>query len=321
MKHYFITNPAAGKKSSCELLAENIRKACEEKNVCYEIYETKCVKDATNYVKEVCENHIDSKEKLRFYACGGDGTLGEVVTGAVGYPFASVGLIPKGTGNDFVRNFTNKELFFDIAAQIDGEERAIDVLSCNDMYAINMVNIGFDCEVVKKMVKIKRFPLVPSKLAYILGVVPTFITKPGVNVSVSVDGGEYRKMSLLLTTIANGCYCGGGFHSNPEALVTDGKINALFVNNIKRLRFIQLVSSYKKGTHLVPKNAHILSTEDCETLDFVFDGVQSASVDGEIHDIHGKLHFEIIRGGLNFVVPAGSAFIKEENNVAQEVLV
>ena len=321
MKHYFITNPAAGKKSSCELLAESIRKACDEKGVCYEIYETKCVRDATEYVKSVCEAHKDSDEKLRFYACGGDGTLGEVVSGAVGYSFASVGIIPKGTGNDFVRNFKNKELFFDIAAQVDGKECAIDVLSCNDMYSINMVNIGFDCEVVKKMVKIKRFPLVPSKLAYILGIIPTFITKPTVNVSVSIDGGEARKISLLLMTIANGCYCGGGFHSNPEALVTDGKINALFVNNIKRLRFLQLVSSYKKGTHLVPKNASVLSTEDCQTLDFVFDGVQSASVDGEIHDINGKLHFEVIRGGLNFIIPAGSEFIKEENKIKEEALV
>ncbi len=320
MKHYFITNPAAGKKNSCEILSDSIRKACEEKGVCYEIYETKSVRDATNFVKEICENNTDG-EKLRFYACGGDGTLGEVVSGAVGYPFASVGLIPKGTGNDFVRNFTDKDLFFDIAAQLDGEECNIDILSCNDMYAINMINIGFDCEVVKKMVKIKRWPFVPSKLAYILGILPTFITKPTVKVNASVDGEDSLKKSLLLMTIANGCYCGGGFHSNPEALLTDGKINALFVNNIKRLRFIQLVSSYKKGTHLVPENAAILSTEDCSSLDLVFEKTQSISVDGEIHDIDGKLHIEIVRGGLNFIVPAGSSFIKEENKLEEEVLV
>ena len=321
MKYYFITNPAAGKKNSCELLSDNIRKACDGKDICYEIYETKCAKDATAFVKQTCQNHMDTGEKLRFYACGGDGTLGEVVSGAVGYPFASVGLIPKGTGNDFVRNFTNKELFFDISAQIDGKECTMDVLSCNDMYAINMINIGFDCEVVKKMVKIKRWPFVPSKLAYILGVVPTFITKPGVKVKASVNGNTPVDMSLLLLTVANGCYCGGGFHSNPEALITDGKINALFVNNIKRLRFIQLVSSYKKGTHLVPENADILSTADCETLDLVFEGTQSLSVDGEIVDVCGKAHIEAIRGGISFIVPQGSEFLKSENALPEEITV
>lgn len=321
MKYYFITNPAAGKKNSCELLADSIRNACEDKSVCYEIYQTKCAKDATSFVRQICEEHIGAGEKLRFYACGGDGTLGEVVSGAIGYDFASVGLIPKGTGNDFVRNFTNKELFFDISAQIDGKDRSMDVLACNDMYAINMINIGFDCEVVKKMVKIKRWPFVPSKLAYILGVVPTFITKPGVKVKASIDGETPIDMSLLLLTIANGCYCGGGFHSNPEALITDGKINALFVNNIKRLRFVQLVSSYKKGTHIVPENASILSTSDCSSLDLTFEGLQSLSVDGEIVDVEGKAHIEVIRGGINFVIPEGSAFIKSENVLPEELTV
>ena len=120
-------------------------------------------------------------------------------------------------------------------------------------------------------------------------------------------------------TVANGCYCGGGFHSNPEALLTDGKINVLFINNIKRLRFLSLVSSYKKGTHIVPKNAGILSCVSCDTLDLVFDGTQSVSVDGEIRDIEGSLHAEVIRGGLNFVVPSGSSFIKEENKAEAEV--
>ena len=320
MKHYFITNPAAGKKNSCELLAQSIRKACENKGVSYEIYETKGVRDATAFVKQTCESN-SSGEELRFYACGGDGTLGEVVTGAVGYPFAAVGLIPKGTGNDFVRNFTNKELFFDVEAQLDGKDTAIDVLRCNDMYAINMINIGFDCEVVKKMMKIKRWPCVPSKLAYILGIIPTLITKPTVKATAYLDGNETEGKDLLLTTIANGCYCGGGFHSNPEALLTDGKINLLFVNNIGRLRFLQLVSSYKKGTHLVAKNASILSSESYSSLDLVFEGTQSASVDGEIHDIEGKLHVEIIRDALNFVVPRGSSFIKEENKLTDEALV
>ena len=171
------------------------------------------------------------------------------------------------------------------------------------------------------MMKIKRFPLVPSKLAYILGIIPTLITKPSVKTTAYVDENEGSDKSLLLMTIANGCYCGGGFHSNPEALLTDGKINVLFVNNIGRLRFIQLVSSYKKGTHIVPKNASVLSTENCSSLDLVFEGVQSASVDGEIHDIDKKLHIEVIRGGLNFLVPQGSSFLKEENKVAHEVLV
>ena len=205
MKHYFITNPAAGKKNSCEELREKINSACTECDADFEIYETTAVGDATRFVKEVCER--DPETEKRFYACGGDGTLNEVVNGAIEQKKASVGLIPAGSGNDFVRNFTFKELFHDIKAQIEGKAHIIDVLSLNNKHAINMVNIGFDCEVVKRMVRIKRSPLCPSGFAYILGLVMTLITKPGVKVDISVDGGEYKSHDLLLCTNANGCYC------------------------------------------------------------------------------------------------------------------
>ena len=311
MKHYFITNPAAGKKNSCEELCERIITAGTECGADFEIYETTAAGDATRFVKEMCES-FPSVEK-RFYACGGDGTLNEVVSGAVGQKNASVGLIPAGSGNDFARNFKNNELFFDIKAQIAGEATPVDVLALNDKFAINMVNIGFDCEVVKRMVRIKRSPLCPAGLAYIFGLVITLITKPGVKVEVSIDGGEYKPYNLLLCTNANGCYCGGGFHSNPHALLTDGKINFLFVNNVSRIKFLTLVSSYKKGTHICEKNAKILSSASCSTIDMRFDGIQSVSIDGEVNDIDRELHFSIKRGGLNFVIPEGSSFLKEQH--------
>ena len=189
------------------------------------------------------------------------------------------------------------------------------------MYCVNMVNIGFDCEVVKKMMKIKRSPLVPSKLAYIFGLVLTFIKKPGVNAKISIDGKEEKDYSLLLTTIANGCYCGGGFHSNPHALLTDGKINTLLIDYIGRLRFLMLVSSYKKGTHLVPKNDNILSAGTYNSIDLTFDGVQSISVDGEIRDVDGKLHIEPIHNGMRFLLPPSSALKSEGNSKTAEALV
>lgn len=310
MKHYFITNPAAGKKNSCEELRERINTACKECGADFEIYETSAVGDATRFVNEVCESAPETEK--RFYACGGDGTLNEVVSGAVGKNNTSVGLIPAGSGNDFVRNFNAKELFHDIKAQIMGKTHIIDVLSLNDKYAINMVNIGFDCEVVKRMVRIKRSPLCPSGLAYIFGLVMTLITKPGVKVDISVDGGEYKPHDLLLCTNANGCYCGGGFHSNPHALLTDGKINYLFVNNVSRIKFLTLVSSYKKGTHICEKNANILTSDSCSTIDMRFPGNQSVSIDGEVTDIGNELHFSVKRGGLSFIVPHGVEFLKAQ---------
>ena len=316
MKYYFIINPNAGKGTYTETLEENIHKICEKREITYEIYHTTEVFDATVFVKKVLadENNLPA----RFYACGGDGTLGEVVCGAVGVRGASVGVIPIGTGNDFVRNFSSGELFFDIDAQIDGEEERIDLLKCNDRYAVNMVNIGFDCEVVKKKEVLNRKSFIPSELAYVGGVVMTLAKKPGVSARISCDGGEVVQKNCLLTTFANGAFCGGGFHSNPEATLDDGVIDALFVENISRRRFVSLVGSYKKGTHLVPKNEKILENKKIKQVEFKFDSTQSASIDGEIVDFD-QLCIEVVPSAIDFVVPLGVARNRARKEEAEKV--
>ena len=315
MKYYFIVNPMAGKGAHREELGESIRAACEKRDIEYEIYRTKAVGDATAFVKSVCEDA--SNLPARFYACGGDGTLGEVANGAAGAKGAAVGVIPVGTGNDFVRNFGKGELFFDIDAQIDGEEHAIDILKCNDMYAINMINIGFDCEVVKKTVKLKKSPLIPSKLAYIAGVVTTLIKKPGMKAEVSCDGSEFESCEYLLTTFANGEFCGGGFHSNPCAALCDGEIDTLFINDVSRRVFVSLVGKYKKGTHLPLEEKNILKNRKYKKIELRFPEKQSASVDGELFDFD-ELCIEIVQGGATFVAPKGIILPEVLANKAKE---
>lgn len=307
MKYYFIINPHSGKGKHTEELSDKIHKVCRERKLTYEIYYTRCIGDATVFVKSVCAD--PDNLPARFYACGGDGTLGEVVNAAACVSGASVGVIPVGTGNDFVRNFDKKETFFDIEAQVDAREISVDVLKCNDIYSVNMLNIGFDCEVVKKVASIKKNPLIPSKLAYIAGVLITLIKKPGLRAVVSFDGEEAER-TFLLTTFANGAFCGGGFYSNPRAELTDGLIDALFVENVSRITFINLVGSYKKGTHLVPKNDKILKNKKLNKISFKFEKTQSVSIDGELFDFD-ELSVECLPNALNFLLPAGVYYSRE----------
>lgn len=302
MKNYFIINPKAGKGKHSEALEAQIRSACERCGADYEIYRTTAIGDATRFVREKCAE--GDTLPARFFACGGDGTLGEVVNGAVGVAGAYVGLIPSGTGNDFVRNFSEKELFFDIEAQIGGANVKVDVLKCNDLYAINMINIGFDCEVVKKKVNIQSRGILPSKLAYIFGLVATLIKKPGVRAKFSFDGGEPFEKTCLLTTFANGKFCGGGFKSNPLAELCDGECDVLLVNNVSRTKFVSLVGSYKKGTHINPKTVKVLSAHKTKSIDIEFFGTQSISVDGELFDFE-RITISCVRGALGLTVPRG----------------
>lgn len=116
MEHVFIINPKSGKKDN----TKEIKKYLEEnfKDLNYTIYNTTGVGDAIRYVKEKCEN---KKEALRLYACGGDGTLNEVINGAYGYSDVAVSVYPCGTGNDFVKVFGETNYFNDIANIINGD--------------------------------------------------------------------------------------------------------------------------------------------------------------------------------------------------------
>lgn len=303
MKHCFILNPYAGKGGFINEWKEKIEKACRSAEISFEIYLTQAPGDAAHYVRRKAAEWPG--ETIRFYACGGDGTLCEAANGIMTSEQRdnlSLGLIPSGTGNDFVRNFTDSENFLNPEAQIKAEPVKVDLIRCNDMYAVNMINVGFDCEVVCKTADLKKKAWIPSKMAYIAGLMATLIRKPGVSVKEAPDAEERR---YLLTTYANGGFCGGGFYSNPLARLNDGKIDVLRVNNVSRFQFLSMVGSYKKGAHLTPRFASILNVHKEEALDLYFENDTNISVDGEIFRVR-ELHLSIEREALSFLVPCGS---------------
>ncbi len=304
MKHIYLMNPAAGRNDVSEVLTERIMQAYAtypewEQPI---LYQTTGVGDATRFVHAYCKDHPE--EDVRFYACGGDGTLNEVVSGAAGFAHASVGLVPVGTGNDFVRGFTDRERFMDMQAQRDGEEIVIDLIRCNGTYCINLLNTGFDCEVVVKTSEIKRRPWVPSGMAYGMGVALEFVRKPGVTVELSIDGGKPHKRKLLLCAVGNGAYYGGGFMPLPHASFQDGMLDMCIVDNVSRLKFVSLIGSYKKGEHVVPKNDDILHYVRCRAVHMKFAEMQNVCLDGEVKQM-SECDIEIVPGALRFVLPKG----------------
>lgn len=317
MRHIFLINPAAGGGKGTPALIEKIRTACEARGVDYHIHTTTAVGNATEAVREFCEQ-ARADAPIRFYACGGDGTLAEVANGMADCPHTELGLIPCGTGNDFVRNFTEKDRFFDLDAQLDGAAVDIDLIRANDSYCINMINIGFDCEVVCKKDEYNKKPHFPHKLAYIAGVATTFFKMPGIRARVRIDGGAEQPLNLQLTTMANGECCGGGFHSNPNAALQDGMIDVLQIDPVSRLTFLRLIGSYKAGTHLDgDKNAKILKSFKATTLEIRFDHEQNVCLDGEVTKLR-TLSLEVFPRAMRFSLPAGTALRRPTEAEAPE---
>ena len=289
-----------------EGVLSDISAACEGAGVDHSVLVSRNIEETRDFIRE---NVAAADGEVSFIACGGDGTLCQTILlvmelSAEQREKVSVGVVPMGTGNDFVSNFTDKERFFNIEAQIKGSAYEIDLVKCNDLYSVNMVNVGFDSHVVCKKEILGKKKWMPRKLAYIAGLVITLVRKPGLKVDFSRDGEKPEKRDLLLTTLANGAFCGGGFNSNPKASLTDGNIDCITINNVSRLKFLSLVGKYKSGTHLSGKFDSIISHFKCRKANLVFSEETPVSVDGEL--VYTKeLHLSVDEKAIKIRLPEG----------------
>ena len=309
MVYHFIMNPKSGRSRKQKHLETVVKEACSERGLDYRIYYTTCQGDATEYVKSMIAK---TDERQRFICVGGDGTLNEVVSSAPCNLNVEFGVIPYGSGNDFVKNFSNTELFSDISAQLDGEAITLDLIKVNDYYCVNMVNIGFDCMVVKESDNLKKFKFIPSGATYILGVVCAFFKKFGTPMKLIFDDGEVYDRTLTLTAIGNGMFCGGGFKSLPKATLQDGIFDICIIEKVSRATFVSLVSSYKKGTFLEKAGIErYITYKKASHFKMEFEAPLPICIDGEIKGAK-TIEFTAVKNGFNFVVPKGSRILHEE---------
>lgn len=306
MKTIFIVNPKAGKKKNVDELISKIRKESLEIDADFLIYITKCEKDAEVFVKDYCL----SNGPARFIACGGDGTLNEVLNGAFGCENAEIGVIPLGTGNDFCRNFESDN-FKDVKAQINGKTIKCDVIRYQTddktRYCINMFNIGFDCNVADMKSTVTNKTFFSGPFAYLISIFVILIKKKGADLKIEIDGKEYHNGKLLLTSIANGSFCGGGLKSNPLADIKDGNININIIKNISRLNFLSKLPFYMNGTFVKLRGIEkIISSLKCKKIVITPNGEKMRlCIDGEIEDA-GKTTFEVLNHAVSFVEPSNN---------------
>ena len=241
MKHLFIINPAAGKRENTRRLEADIRGLEWDWEIAY----TAKSGDACRYARAAAE----AGTPVRIYACGGDGTLNEVVNGAAGYDNAAVTNVPIGTGNDFLKIFgpDSKVLFSDLRALGEGVQVPFDLMDCNGKLGIGVVCAGVDARIAADVHRYKTLPLVRGIGAYILSLLVNVIFK-GITRPTTVKMGEldYRGDTAIIC-ICNGRYYGGGFMPVGEAMPDDGVLDMLVVPKVGRLTFFRLVKQYSTG--------------------------------------------------------------------------
>lgn len=309
--HLFIVNPAAGKADRSEAIEKAVNADREQGLVegKASLYRTTGPGDATAYLTKFLQ---ETEEDVRVYACGGDGTLNEVVRGiyASGKQNVVLGVIPTGSGNDFVRSFSIPESSFrSVRHMMKGTVTPIDLIRVNDesgeeYVCINVASAGFDAAVCRRMQTFRRIPMMGGSVAYNMALVRQFVGHLGHKFQVFGDGKPMKtpnKDEYLFTVVANGRYYGGGYHCSPKSSLSDGLLDLVMIESIPRTQFPGLLGPYRKGEYFEKLKGRMLH-KTVKTVEFRADKPLDMNLDGEIIALKNPT-LTVIHHAIGLILP------------------
>ena len=273
-----IVNPAAG-GGRCGRKAAPALAALREAGLQLEVRETSAAKEATAIAAEAHREGVRT-----FIAAGGDGTAFEVLNGLLPAALSTdaritLGILPLGTGNSFVRDFSKHGTAYCLQALSAGRHRPTDILlathSSESIFVLGGVSLGFAAEVAA-LVNRRFKPL--GKLGYTLGVLAKLIALSTRDITLGWDGEVPARAPTSLLTIGNNRYIGGNMQMTPGALIDDGVAELLIAGPVGRLDLLRTFPKIFKGTHVHHPAVEI---HRVRSVDFDFDEPVDVMIDGE----------------------------------------
>ena len=292
-----VVNPAAG-GGRCRKLVGPALDRLRAGGISLKMVETSAPGQATSLVRDAY-----AQGYRRFIAVGGDGTSYEVVNGLfpseTGEP-ATLGFLPLGTGNSFLRDFSDRGVEFAIEALLARRSSSCDVLRLKHqagvLHYINLLSMGFSADVAT--LRARRFSGW-GEIGYqssIFICLARFRRRP---FPLRVDGEpELDRRPCLFLTFSNSKFTGGTMMIAPKAEVSDGLIEYVRWGPIGRLGLIRNLPTLYDGTHI---NHPLAERRPAKRIDFELDTPVDVMVDGEVLTLYCQ-SLDVLPAALNVVV-------------------
>ena len=238
----------------------------------------------------------------RFVAVGGDGTVNLVVNALLKHDWPAdkpvLGILPAGSGCDFVRTFGISQKLEEAAKHLEGDETyLVDVArvsgSWGDRHFLNVATIGLGADVVRLA---DRLPARLGSARYKLAIWPTLVRFPRTTIELETDKRGYTGPAMMVV-LANAQFFGGGMNVAPKAMLVDGRLDVQIFSGPKRLA-VTLQRRITRGTHLSHPAVRRLTASSFRLSPAAPWPVE---VDGEYLGV-GPVHGEVIPGALRIKI-------------------
>ena len=268
---YAICNPTAGNGRGRKIGQEIEKRLLEQHYACH-LEMTKAPGHATELAYAAAQSGAET-----VLAIGGDGTAVEVARGLIGTP-AALGVIPAGTGNDFIKTLgLPKDPLAALDFVLAHPARDTDVGDVNGRLFLNEIGTGFDVTVLDFAQKAKRF--CRGLLPYLYGVIRTLFHFRGIQLSYAMDGGEMVTKDVFVIAVANGGVIGGGIPIAPEAQADDGLLDVVVVKICSRNLPARLIGLMRGKILSFPETQFIRAKKVFFSADKM-----RVNIDGEVTD-------------------------------------
>jgi len=251
MKRLFaIVNPAAGGGRSAKLAGPALTRL-REKGLHVDVIESTGPGHAVQLAREAYGQGYRG-----FIAVGGDGTAHEILNGVFANRASvrriALGFLPLGTGNSFLRDFTNDGAEASLQALIDGRTRQVDLMRLThtkgEIYSFNLLSVGFTADVAAIT---NRYFKPFGHLGYLLGVFVRVVQlRRRIFPLRCDDETNWDERRSLFLTFNNSKFTGGTMLIAPDADPTDGFIEFVRWGPIGRLGLLRMLPKLYDGTHL-----------------------------------------------------------------------
>ncbi len=299
----FIVNPIAGNGFAGSMVPE-IKNKISQHAIDGEIVLTEKPGHAS-----VLSQIYHDKGFSHIIAVGGDGTMNEVAAPLAGSNDVITGMIPAGTGNDFIQilgfpsRFGDKEwdIFF------AGNAIKMDAGKVNNKIFLNGMGLGFDAQVAAENYTEEGILKKGGSQKYIWHIIKTLILYREKKMAVMIGGAETRS-ECFINTIANGRRFAGSFFLTPKAIANDGLLDVCSIKRLNLFQRLRLLLKVPSGKHIDDKKVLYYTTP---VISIKFPGKVPFHVDGEL-SFAQEFNVNIIPGAYRFIYnPDGNHFFRK----------